>query len=679
MADKPYDLSTLVYEIQQASNEGVTDGRDMGRMADVVLGHLGCATAAEAYERLYNDWRALPRGTLVSGMRAGHVLSVVTMLIFHDPLPGRYRAELLREARDHGPADPRWQARIITLGNLSAAQGSTSDPAELEAALAQLEEARAMLPPGSPEADNITAIHAGIRANLAQLGGGEDDFDSAVADLERLRDSPAFDEADRLHMAAQLTGFRMHQATRREDEHALAGNIRELESILARLSPDHMDRIALEGNLETARGHLRMLRERSTGRSGPDAIPVLPPLREVRRQISVLPRDARADRLREMGLGRTTHYLATRDHQGVIESMELLEEALDLLEPDDDGWIRCTSILGTVHHALASLAEVPRTDRSHHLDQGISWLKHSLRLADGPEHPLRGSIGMSLAFAYRARGDAQALNRRVARLNHAESRRVGLDTVAAGAWSVLLQSGTAHAAETGRGAGEQALDVARWCIADGAYDEAVRALDAGRGLVLHAATVAATVPEMLTALGQSALADEWRAAGAVVPEVGQATALTGGVTFSGPSSRLRRRVLQALTASPHRQRLLDVPSPGEIGEALRAMGRTALVYLVPGGDGVPGTALVVTADGTVTPVRLTGLTLEASPLAEYRATGAPGRTPGRAQGGTPGRTAGRTAGGPPTASPPPPQQSPPDGGRAALERLCDWAGSAVMG
>ncbi|MFE4173976.1 CHAT domain-containing protein [Streptomyces sp. NPDC056909] len=678
MADKPYDLSTLVCEIQQASNEGVTDGRDMGRMADVVLDHLGCATAAEAYDRLYNDWRALPRGTLVSGMQAGQVLSVVTMLIFHDPLPGRYRAELLREARDHGPADPRWQARIITLGNLPAAQGSTSDPAELEAALAQLEDALAMLPPGSPEEDDIARMHAGIRANLAQLGGGEDDFDSAVADLERLRDSPAFDEAERLHMDAQLTGFRMHQASRREDEEALAGNIRELESILARLSPDHMDRVALEGNLETARGHLRMLRERSAGRSEPDAIAVLPPLREVRRRISVLPRDARADRLREMGLGRIVHHLATGDHQGIVESMELLEEALDLLEPDDDGWIRCTSILGTVHYALALQAEVPHTDRSRYLDQSISWLKHSLRLAGGPEHPRRWAIGMALAWAYRARGDAQALNRRVARLNHAEARRVGLDTVAAGAWSVLLQSGTAHAAETGRGAGEQALDVARWCITDGAYDEAVRALDAGRGLVLHAATVAATVPDMLTALGQSALADEWRAAGAVVPEVGQATALTGGVTFSGPSSRLRRRVLQALTASPRWRRLLDLPSPGEIGEALRAMGRTALVYLVPGGDGVPGTALVVTAAGTVTPVLLNGLTLEASPLAEYRATGAPGGTPDRAPGGTPGRTAGRTAGGPPMASPPPQQQSPPDGGRAALERLCDWAGSAVM-
>ncbi|MFC9129048.1 CHAT domain-containing protein [Streptomyces sp. NPDC057099] len=114
-----------------------------------------------------------------------------------------------------------------------------------------------------------------------------------------------------------------------------------------------------------------------------------------------------------------------------------------------------------------------------------------------------------------------------------------------------------------------------------------------------------------------------------------------------------------------------MPSPGDIGSALRAMGATALVYLVPGDGDVPGllgpqhgsgAAVIVKADGSTDALDLPGLTLDAPPLTAYRATGTPGRD----------------AGGPPGDDAPPGPAPSPATSRAALEQVCAWAGTAVM-
>ncbi|MDQ0597903.1 hypothetical protein QF037_002248 [Streptomyces canus] len=679
MPQQPYDLHALIYEIQQSARQGMNDAQDMTRLTSLVLGHLGCATGREAYDMLYEDWKALPRGTMMSGLRAGQILSILTHLMFDRPVADeRRQRELLGEARQYGPQDQSWQAGILGVSSMQALQ-QLGDPAELEAALGRLEEARAMLPPGSPQRDAIDVSHAGVRIHLAQLGGGEDDFDSAVEDLARLADSPVFDEQQRLAMAVQLAVYRSHQATRREDEADLALRIREMESALARMSPDQMDRPNLEAYLDAARGNLAVLRARRTGEDLTAAdFPPATPLDEIRRQLAGVPQNARTDRLSDVGLARATRAMLAGDYAVTVEAFGLLEEAMDLLEPDDERWLRNAGTLGMAHCMLAVNSIAPRADCPHHLDQGISWLRHTLKLSGGPEHPQWGNTGMCLAMAYRFRGDyLHPRDRHAKRRNHEESRRVGLDSLRAAAWQVILQSGTSHAAETARRAGENALDVARWCIEDGAHADAVRALDAGRGLALHAATVATTVPDLLAAAGRPELADEWRRAGVVaaVPQPEAGLTLTGQIPVSGPSSRLRRRVLEVLSASPLRQRLLYAPSPEEIGAALRTMGATALVYLVPGNAEEPsltdrvffgrradeGQALIVSADGRTQALPMPRLLVEATELASYRATGTPGRD----------------AGGPPTEpSPAPPPRA--DVSRAALERLCDWAGTAVM-
>jgi hypothetical protein len=667
----PYDLQALRWEIEQQI-KGVVNARDLAGMTELVLDRLGSETVEQAYDRLYEDWAALPRGTVMSGLRAGHVLSVLPMLRLERHLFDALREEELWQAvRDHGPADETWQADVVVKNSAFGLRHLT-DPAQIERALARIENAQAVHPSGTRTRENLDFAHANLRTYLAELSGGEDDFDTAVDELTRLVATSDMEPGLRLSVNAQIALLRVHQAMRRDDDAALAEQIRVLEHALAQLPADHVDRLAFESQMEAARAHLSALRAQRTGRweAPAEGAAAATPTHEMRRRIEALPRNARADKLGEAGFAVGARALLAMDYQGMLEALELQEAALELLEPDDDRWIRATGALGVVHCSLADLHFAPEADRPHHLDQGIALLRHTLRMTDGPHHPLWGGTGINLAKAYRLRGDAYAHDARARRLNYDASRRVGLECLRAAAWSALLQSGTAHAAETARSAGAQALDVARWCLADGAHADAVRALDAGRGLVLHAATVATTVLDMLTELGRPALAQEWQAAG-LVPDPAGEMLLTGQLGVAGPSSRLRRRVLEALADSPRHHELLDVPSPGDIGDALSAMGATALVYLVPGDGAVSGllgprsgsgAAVIVTADGTTRSLDLPHLTVDAPPLTAYRATGTPGRD----------------AGGPPVSDTPPGPAPGPGTSRAALEQLCAWAGTAVM-
>ncbi|MFF2658476.1 CHAT domain-containing protein [Kitasatospora sp. NPDC058032] len=664
-----YDLHVLLYEIQEASRGGLLLAQDMNRITGTVLDHLGCATGDEAFELLYRDWKALPAGTLLSGMRAGQIISVLPLLQLdrNAPLHGR-DAELLAAARSHGPTGKPWQTDIGALAAGLQARGDLTSPAELERTLAEVDRLLADVPQDGDAHGALTFMRASLLFNLAQIAGGQDDFDEAVDELVRLADRPVFAAPGmRQVFPAQLAMFRSSQATRREDEPALAQAIREMEAALAELPPDFMDRASFMTVIDTAKYNLRALRARRGGEGDwkltPDALTAPAPIEEIRRHCALLPPGPRADALTDAAIGRSAHALAAGDGVLLAEAMALVEDALELTDPDSDNWTRQTHLLGVAHCAAPELGPMPPGLRRHHLDQGIALLRHSARAARGPEHTLWGATTMSLSQAFRRRGRTRQVRAGSAGGDHAESRRLGLDALRAPAWSVLLQSGTAHAAEVARLAGAQAREVARWSLADGAYEDAVRALDAGRGLALHAATVSATVPDLLVSLDRADLAREWRAAGAE-PVVDHGAALSAPGSPAGPSSRLRRRVLETLAASPVRGRVLETPEPGEIGAALRALGATALVYLLAGDDMGQGAALLVHANGRVEAIVLDGLRTDAPPLTRYRAAG------------TPGRVAGAPPGGPAPAG--------PAAGTAAdradaLAELCDWAGRAVMG
>ncbi|GAB2898263.1 hypothetical protein GCM10027074_76720 [Streptomyces deserti] len=447
-----YDLEALLWEVRQAERDAGAAGRDLARFSDLVLDRLGCSTGAEAFDRLYADWRELPRGTTPSGLRAGQILSLLPLLRLDQPVADRQREEeLWREATEHGPPDGRWQAEVVARNHSFETQHIT-DPAEMEAALRRIERTRDLEPPGSPVRRLLDVTHAQLRAQLAQFGGGHDEYDAAVEELARAIEAAPLDDEQGAVLATLLAVYRLHQAIRREDEAALAEQIQVLDTALARFPDDHMDRLEFESHLEAARSALTVLRGRRTGRFDPVASPAPTgvPVHEVRREIAALPRNVRAHRLGEAASSHATRALVAGDYPALLEATELYEDALDLLEPDDDRWIRATGRLGALHCAVADLQIAPPERRAQHLDQGIAWLRHTWRLTGGPHHPLWGGTGVTLARAYRIRGDLHTGDPRTRRLNHDEARRIGIASVRAAAWSVLLQTGTAHAAQTAR-------------------------------------------------------------------------------------------------------------------------------------------------------------------------------------------------------------------------------------
>ncbi|MDT3396580.1 CHAT domain-containing protein [Streptomyces sp. B1866] len=651
-----YDLRLLLEEVKRRWGGGLVE---LPQLVALIRDHVGCPDVDDVFPRVYADWRALPPGTPASGEFAGYALTLLTLLGVHRQYATpEQEQELLDAALAHGPADPQWRAVTVALSAMSPAQGS--DRAELERQLARLEQARAGVAPG-PGREAVDTAYAAVRAQLAQTRGGEADFEAAIRDLEYAAPTAAADPRARAVFALDVAGLRATQAARREDPTALAEAVAAMEAALARIPPDTPGLVDSRSSLEGFRGALAAL----GGAVGSAATPR--PVAEVRRETAELPEDARITTLGQAGMGRIMLAGSVRDTRALGDGLALLEDAVYLLEPDDERWVRYAGALGVGHLMLASL-----TQRMDGLDQGISWLRHVLLIARGPEHPQWAATGRQLARALRMRGDYRALtDARAGRRDRDEARRIAVEALPGIAWNVLLQSGTAYAAQVGREAAEAALEAARWCLADGAHEDAVRALDAGRGLVLHAATVAATVPRMLDELGRPELAEEWRAAGAPPPDPLDPGGLAADPGLSGPSTRLRRRVLDALGASPYRRRLIETPPVAEIAAALRTLGASALAYLVPAGDyvqagaAVPGTALLVLPDGAVRPVPLPGLTLDAPALTAYQAAGAPGRD----------------AGGPPPGHGPAPVPAPPapDQARAALERLCDWAGEAVTG
>ncbi|MGW5028683.1 CHAT domain-containing protein, partial [Streptomyces albidoflavus] len=236
------------------------------------------------------------------------------------------------------------------------------------------------------------------------------------------------------------------------------------------------------------------------------------------------------------------------------------------------------------------------------------------------------------------------------------SRRAGLSALRGHAWRALVQSGTAHTTLAARDTTDAALEVAGWCLADDAPEQAFKALDACRGLALHAAVTTWSVPARLhAAAGPGApdpallgLVADWEAA--VRPTPGQETP-------SVPSA-LRRRVLDALAAhGGSGDRLLEPPSPDDVAEALRRAGHDALVYLVAGGQGRGGHALVLTRKGELHTLRLPRLNEDAPPLRAHL----------DAQ-----QHAARDLGPAPAAAPPPAP-------RRTLDDLAAWAWRTAVG
>lgn len=281
-----------------------------------------------------------------------------------------------------------------------------------------------------------------------------------------------------------------------------------------------------------------------------------------------------------------TLILAGRHH----DRPELLREGTDLLTAAlrrPAGQLLRSRYLAMYGMALIDLYR--RESRRDDLTRALRALRDAHELASG-EPGQRGAaeVGLGLAAALALSGDPAAA---------VEAGRAALRSRA---WQVLLQSGTHDAMTAARESASDALRVARAALAAGDRTGAWSALETGRGLVLHSATVAATVPELLRRAGADTLADRWNT----------------GPQPDGTGSQWRRAApaipsdarFQALAVLGGQARLLDPPTLDELTRALTTVSADALVYLCPRVAGAEGLALIVGADGRVDHLDLPALT-----------------------------------------------------------------------
>ncbi|MFE0513325.1 CHAT domain-containing protein, partial [Streptomyces sp. NPDC058964] len=612
----------------------------------------------EGFEKALAHLRAAEPGSAARAQLAAMMLCNLTVV---DPegtyITAEHRRELTEAVLQRAERDPAWRGQAYAVTGMARLHEETTvgSGAGLDEVLAHFDRAEEA---GVPEAHGNGGYGLAMARLIAQTqrgqtAGAADDMEAGARTWRRLRDDPALPAHLRRMMDLQQAGLDAHTAVQRGDLATADRHITELTAGHAAMSDEDPSRIEIYTALENARAARDNL-ARTLGAPPLPPLPGRPGAAELRRQARRLPRDHHAWVLGDAGITRFTRAGAAMDGPGIVEAIGLLQQAHDLSEPGSDSRLRYGHCLGIAHCALSGL-EFDRVRRRDRLARGIELLERGFAEAGGPEHRLYAEIGLALARAHRTRDD---LHRR----DRATARTLGLQSLRGHAWAALLQSGTDHAALAAAHATRSALEVAGWCLKDDRPEEALRALDACRGLVLHAALTSTTVPELLTSAGRADLAGEWRATGAGAG-AGAADPLTAVRAPLAVPSTLRRRVLTALTedtgaGTPLAARLLDPPDPGEIAEALRALAKDALVYLVPSSDDTPGTALLVTSRGTVHAVPLPTLSEDAAPLKEYAPAGALTRDLGPVPGS-------RVAAAPPSL-------------RKQLDRLCGWAWYAAV-
>jgi hypothetical protein len=216
----------------------------------------------------------------------------------------------------------------------------------------------------------------------------------------------------------------------------------------------------------------------------------------------------------------------------------------------------------------------------HSATRAVRWFEEMVAATGGPRHPLWAAHALGLAESLRLAGDP----------DRARTRALGLAALRGYAWQVLAQAGTDYALRAAATVAAHASQVTGWCLSDGAYDELLPVLDAGRGLALAAAATSRSVADRLTALGEPDLATEWLRTNGLGRDRRTGTPLPERAAPAEVPDDLRDRVVRALSGGASEEVTLD-----EVRSALRATGSDALVYLLP----TPGTAVVVPCSGPV--------------------------------------------------------------------------------
>ncbi|WP_432248503.1 hypothetical protein ACRAR1_13175 [Streptomyces sanyensis] len=581
-------------DVRKAATAGTGASADPARWAATVERLVG---PTETVGELFRRWQ---QGTGRDGHHAGRARFLLRHASVLDPTRKVLTEDRIRALVDAGgpragePSRHSHLALGAALGHYGALHTGPLLGQAAEAAEAALRDdpQRGL---SAAQSAGVAGMAATLRTLHGLMNGGYDDIDAGVRELEALgRRLEAIPPAERAGLPDPSALQRLMDIVRL---YRAESSPQERDEAIAAMDPRD---IGFDGDHPAWQALTAALRRSRSPEGAPPSPRAAPSAREIILSTAGMPPLQRASWLLLAGTAQVSEATASGDRAMRRDATTLILAARETASRGDDVWLAAGMLLGFTGCHEAVLGRP--WSRRRRLDEAIGHLEEVYRECRGPEHPWRGRSGLLLAKALRLRGE-QALGDRAA------GRRVAAEALRATAYAVLLQSGTADAASAATAATDAARTVARWCLADGVPAEAVSALDACRGLVLHAATTARTVDRRLSEAGHDALADRWSQA--VAP---------GG---SAPTA-LRREVLDVLLTldGSAADRLLSPPSVPEIAAALRALGRDALVYLLPAaatgsaGDAA-GAAIAVASDGRVTVVPLPGLREEAEPLRAY--------------------------------------------------------------
>ncbi|OXM47049.1 CHAT domain-containing protein [Amycolatopsis alba] len=518
---------------------------------------------------------------------------------------------LLTESRERPGTSPRNDAILALLLGWTEAVRSRfdGDTDRTSAAIKLVQEAAERL----PEDDELRPLLAPqIYAMLAQRYSMTRD----LADLDAIVD------LDRPSASAEGTDA---PSTRADAAAAWMPRMLKVITALARgdrLSPARITELSAEldaalalvpaedlasGGWDRLRGILDMLQAShdETGADFPSSGPRLAAFREavqnfVHREVPV---DPLLDWSHESAALLIGEAFASRNRERLDEGIALLTR--EYAKPSEFTHERLV-MLGQLGLAFRMRNLIWR--RAQDLDNAITRLEEARLFAlREPGMPDAAPIFNQLGECYFARGDTH-------RRDQARAVAAGLDGLSARMKEVVIQTGASRALGAARHAEGEAAEVARWCVAAADHESAVRALELGRAMVLHSATVDADTPGLLRESGHPELAASWE------EQVGrdQAAGLAGPIATARMPSTLRRDVLLAIEGTETEQRLLSPPPVAQIATALRQAGAAAMAYLVPHDDGAAGFAVVVSSDGSTGEIPLPGLSVsDGGPIGEF--------------------------------------------------------------
>ena len=535
-------------------------------------------------------------------------------------------------ARDGDGRDRFLRALALTLRGRTA-----GDDAALRAAATDLTAALAGLPPGD-ELRPVVAAMLGVLLNDRYLVPGQR-ADAEAGDALLTAARPALDPAGTDRTVIALAGLmsRTVLAVRHGDSAVLGRVIDEVEEGLAMVD----ERYPWRSRLDVGLGLAFIMR----GAPG-----------DLRRGVERL-RRADADLAVEAS-GRPA-LRAVAALAGLLDgdpgdpsvAARIDEAAHDPAAPEPD---RAVLALAGAHVALLRSMHGPADPA-----EAVARFEQARTgpIAARPGHPLAMHLHDGLARAYDLVG------------RRADAVAAGLDALRAHGDNVLLQTGTGPGLDAARQASALARQVAEWAIAEALPEQALEAVELGRGILVHGALVGSTVPALLRAAGRNELAAEWETA--PEPEVRVSAGVEQLIGTLVVPSDLRPRVLAALHAAGV-EPLSAAPDRARIGEVVRATESDALVYLLAGagaGGGAgdrPGYLIVVAADGTLTVLEADRLRLDLAldDLALHDLAGRAEREAEELTGHRPADEAEPTDGGP--------------GRRSRLNAVCDWAWTALI-